>query len=348
MHEKIRQMIKNIAPLLAQYDLGDFSNLAWADGGFTNENYIIETSKGKFFLKKYLRHSEEKISREHKLLEYLKENDFPVPELIKNNNNNALTSLQGGLYTFYNFISGHTRVQTNTTTSEETKNIAKILARYHHLAKNIPLDLEPLTPIVNRGSLLELYGKVLDILKDKQNTDEFDKEIKSIIHHKITELNSLPQINTSELPSLFVHGDFHAANMKFNEGGGVRAVFDWELAKYQPRVWEVLCAMVFCSKINWTWNFHTPLNFEKAKLFLENYHNLNPLTEKELEVIPNLLKLASADLSWPLNEHYIHKNFASDRFLPKHAEHWFFWDDERISNLKFILSRLPELQRQML
>ncbi|PIR66256.1 MAG: hypothetical protein COU51_04845 [Parcubacteria group bacterium CG10_big_fil_rev_8_21_14_0_10_36_14] len=349
MQEKMRQMIQDIPSLLSQYELGTFSNLSRAEGGFTNDNYIIETSKGKFFLKKYLRETNERISREHQLLAYLKDQKFPIPGLIKNNEDNALTEIDNKRFTFFDYIAGHTRVATNSVTDEELINIAKTLARYHYLAKNIPLDLEPIVPIWSRGALDHLYSDVIRHLSKKSFFDDFDREINSILTHKINELHLAPKIDTDELPSLLIHGDFHAANMLFNEKGEVSAVVDWELAKHQPRIWEVICAMVFACKTDWTWNFHTPLNFERAEVFLSIYHDINPLTQKELEIVPDMLRLASADLTWPLKEHYLHKNFSSDRFLPKSAENWFFWDNENISQFKIsILTKLSSLQKPLL
>lgn len=341
-------MKENISGLLSRYDLGNFVNLYWAEGGFTNENYIVETSTDKFFLKKYLRTTEERINREHKLLEYLKKESFPVPKLIPNNNNRTLTEYNGDFYTFFEFIRGYTRVATNNVSEVEIKNIAKTLAHYHHLAKHIPMDIEPLIPIINRNYLEDLYHQINGILQNKKDLDDFDRKIAAVLDKKTEELKNAADINYRFLPSLFIHGDFHAANLKFHEDGEVAAVFDWELAKYQPRIWEVLCAMVFCTKKEWTWNFHTAIDFSRAKQFLLTYNQINPLTPEEVEAIPPILKSASADLTWPLREHYIHNNFISDRFLPINAENWFFWNDQNIEKLKALATEILSTQTKLL
>jgi len=348
VEEKILKMRSNIAPLLTHYELGDFSDLAWAEGGFTNENYTVETTGGKIFLKKYLRGSDERINREHRLLEYLKNQRFPVPRVIKNTAGQTLTEMDGGLYTFFEFVGGHTRVQTNAVTLPELQNIAKTLANYHYLAKNMPLELEPLVPIFNKNSLNILYNEVVMILRNRRELDAFDREINQIMAQKIRELNELKEADESRLPSLLCHGDFHAANFKFNDNGEILAVLDWELSKHQPRIWEVLLAMMFCTKLEWTWNFHTPVDFVKAKLFLETYNRINPFTKTEIDVIPYLMKAASADLTWPLKEHYIHNNLASDRFLPKKTEHWFFWNNQNITKLQDIVKDIAYSQPRLI
>jgi len=341
-------MRTNISPLLSHYELGEFVDLAWAEGGYTNENYIIKTSNGKFFLKKYLRVSDERVNREHRLLDYLKNQRFPVPRVIKNTAGLTLTEMDGNFYTFFEFIGGHTRVQTNSVTEEELRNIAKTLADYHFLAKNMPLSLEPIIPIFNKNSLNILYNEVVTILRNRRELDEFDQEINKILAQKIKELNGLEDMDEASLPSLLTHGDFHAANFKFNENGEITAVFDWELSKHQPRIWEVLLAMMFCTKLEWTWNFHTPIDFEKAKLFLQTYNASNPFSKTEIEAIPYLMKVASADLTWPLKEHYIHNNFGSDRFLPKKTEHWFFWNNENIKKLQGIINGIAYSQPKLI
>jgi Ser/Thr protein kinase RdoA (MazF antagonist) len=348
MENNILIMKNNIAPLLSHYDLGDFLNLSWADGGFTNENYFVETSAGKFFLKKYLRAGGERVNREHRLLEYLRNQHFPVPRLIKNTAGQTLTEMDDGFYAFFEFIPGHTRVATNSVTLTELQNTAKTLANYHYLAKNMPLQLEPLVPIFNKNSLNILYNEVVTILRNRKELDAFDSEINKVLAHKIKELNDLEEMDEAALPSLFTHGDFHAANLKFNEAGEILAVFDWELAKHQPRIWEVLLAMMFCAKTEWTWNFHTPVNFDRAKLFLENYNRVNPFSKTEIDAIPYLLKVASADLTWPLKEHYILNNLGSDRFLPRETGHWFFWNDENIKKLQEIVRGIAYSQPKLI
>jgi homoserine kinase type II len=343
--EELQTVKADVAELLLNYDLGIFNNLARTEGGFTNENYIVNTTAGNFFLKKYLRVNDEKILREHRILEYLKQQSFCVPKLILNKNCQTLTEYKGEFYAFFELVAGSSVVATNQVSDRQMKNIAEILARYHHLAAYLPTADEPLSPIADKNYLEELYHQVANLLQNKKEPDDYDKMIDSVLDLKIKEFANAPKIDYDRLPSLLVHGDFHADNILFDQNGEIVAVVDWELVKHQPRIWEVLCAAFFCAKLDWTWNFHTPVDFHRAQNFLAAYHAINPFTTEEIAQLPAILKSASADLSWPLKVHYMHKNFAADRFLPKKTENWFFWNDKNIARLTEIFQEISSGQK---
>jgi Ser/Thr protein kinase RdoA (MazF antagonist) len=76
--------------------------------GFINENWKIETTRGRFFLKR--RHPDLRqpkiIHAQHALITYLKPKCFPVPQILPTKSANTLLVLDGEFYEIQTFIDG--------------------------------------------------------------------------------------------------------------------------------------------------------------------------------------------------------------------------------------------------
>lgn len=331
---------------LTDYDLEPIIPVKKLTGGISNDVYLIETPDRKYVYKKY-RYTTPRIQDQQQFLQFLETHSFPVPHIVPKNTSNELLSADTGL--LYEFVDGYCPSEPNVLTDSQLREAGRTLGIYHSLVNNLSLELnEQQSPSVrinpedlfaqrinpehffSQTDAIALWNNVQTKIMGKQLPDYIDEQVAQVLPAMLRTLDTVDATEVNELvrmnPRIFGHGDYQGTNLIFGPTD-INAVIDWDMRGMLSKSWEVLYAVTIMCKVRNTENFNTPLDLQRAKIFLDAYREKHELTDKEIEAMPLMAYTASLATPYLLQAHYLKGNSALDRFFPKHIDDWFWWQN---------------------
>src|SRR5687767_2285024 len=99
---------KTLAHLAEDYGLGKLSKATGVPAGSVNTHYLLETNKGKFFLKIDEVKSEIEARRELDLLLFLRAQKFACPQPLADRQGRYLRDYRGKAISLYCYLAGKT------------------------------------------------------------------------------------------------------------------------------------------------------------------------------------------------------------------------------------------------
>jgi len=258
----------------------------------------------------------------NRCLMYLKSQDVLAPSLIPSQGPTTYFVGDGGhIFGLYPFI---TNGELFDGSREELAAAATEFAKLHKTLVKIPYASE----------LREMNGE--QISHDKSKLDriaeevgpragitEFDTYSASILKEIDEASKRVSSTGIDQLPIQTVHNDFHPHNVLFNKGSKkVVALLDFDNLAQSQRIRDVSFGM---HRLSRTYGEQTERKndcganiWERAKIFLDAYNKINPLTDEEVKSIPQILEDEALDrvltvLAW----HYLDKNSEWSFDLPK-------------------------------
>ena len=271
---------ERVADRLRQlFSIDNVHSVEPVEGGYMCKNYKVKTQDGDYFLKQY-RNQISSVVHEIKLAEaFFSEKGIPVITSIFDRFQRPVFWLDGHWLSLFPFVE-----KKNPPFSELTdpfiESLGYMLGRIHRMGKGAsynhfqPLRLgdrtkfsieaiELVFELQSRPSLSELEQRILDTLEKKRSW---------------IELNNLPP-KEIDLPfNCLLHGDFIYPNVFFDAQGHITHVYDFEKTCNGPRAYEVARSLIInCFDPGWS-----PERFQRGKIFLEAYRDVQPLPNDEL------------------------------------------------------------------
>lgn len=290
---------EELALVLSHYALGQLQAAQRIEQGFVNENWIVDTDRRRYFVKR--RHPdphkpEQKsdtrlILAQHDLMKWLREGGFPAPAIVPTAGGETLLILNGELYEIQDYIEGdlydHNR-------SAHLEAAATTLGRYHARVKGFaPWALctrgELYSP-TNASTALRL---VTARLHEACQLGE-DPGLPTAIHQLRSRAHDLAArfAHHGTLPHLVIHGDYYADNLLFRDDQIV-GVVDYDNASWQPRVAELAEALIYFASRRPGQLKHLVypgfLEWKPFTRFLQGYARLVSLDEDEVRALPDYI-----------------------------------------------------------
>lgn len=275
---------------MAHYDLGELWNARRIERGFVNENWDLETIRGRYFLKR--RHPDLRnpgvIGAQHALVEHLRQAGFPAPTILHTTGGATFLVFGEESYEIQEYIEGTPYDHTNAAHFQEA---ASTLALYHILVR----DFSP-PALHDRGGLYDptiLSTNLAKLTKAWQL--EQDSGLSPLLRQLVTHAADLATryAGQESLPHLVIHGDYYADNLLF-EGDHVVGVVDYDKACWQPRVAELAEALIYFASPRPGHLRHLVypgfLDWEPFTRFLRHYARANPLDESEVHALPDYIR----------------------------------------------------------
>lgn len=261
----------------------------------------VESGEGKFILKKpKFRQTADLIDWEASVLEKL--GPERAAQIRKASDGKNFIQLEGESYVLYQAVEGE-ELDWGEVEGNKLEEAARWLAQMHK-------DLEKFTPAGKNytpedrpqvfGVLnYELGLKKLEELKNQISERgppvspeaeiflseyEFIQSQINLIRNRLT-----PEILSTLLVAL-THGDFHQANGRY-QASGVFKAFDFEYAAGEARVRDLANPFMLRFPEGQARD-GVSLAFDKVETFLTTYHANNPLTPEEIEILPEIFRLA--------------------------------------------------------
>jgi len=301
--------------------------------GFSNDPKLVTRYADKsLFIRCYTSNKPDHLQKQIDLIKHLRLSSFPVPFVCENKQNGSIYQGVLGNYIAYEYIDGTIVNTANGTTNKQLESMAKNLGRYHQIAKSYqPVNpQEPITDYLDEEELEKIAIGTLETLARKDQYDPIDELVAHALPQKIALINRVrqyPQINTAitSLPQVVTHGDYHGLNIIFNDADEVQGVIDWEDSGLWIRAAEVQAAIVMNSKAEDSEHFNVPIDFNRARIFLNAYESVYPLSPEERKLMPFIGLLDSLRIDFLLSNHYfLGRNMAEH--MPNDPNYWFWWE----------------------
>jgi homoserine kinase type II len=230
-----------LARVLGFYDLGDLKTARWVDRGFVNDNWVLETDQGRYFLKR--RHPAWRqpalVSAQHDLLRWLRRERFPAPSVVPLCAGATYLTLEGEVYEIQQYIESesfdHHRPQ-------HLDAAARTLGRYHACVEGFASPaLCDLGDLYNPAILSDALSCLCEAWAVGQDVN-LAPVIRQLERHAT--LLAARFESHGDLPGLIIHGDYYADNLLF-DGDRVVGVVDYDKACWQPRVVDLAEALIY-------------------------------------------------------------------------------------------------------
>lgn len=280
----------DIERILTFYDLGKLYGVTQAYRGFVNETAFIQTSTGRYVVRRNHRRLSEAAQRyRHTLISRLVEHDFPTAALIPTHESDTLLKLDGRLHEIMTYVHG---TDYDPNHHQQLASIGETLAQYHQIVESMspPPDGTPprYTPM-NAMALIETL-LVRDVMGELYTSLAWYSRRAAQLRTTLSE--SLYE----SLPHTVIHGDIHRDNILFTNDE-VLALLDYDQATWDARIVDIADALVAFTtttdksgKMMWGL-FQGPLDEEQATRFVEAYTTVFPLTAAEVTALPAVVEL---------------------------------------------------------
>lgn len=280
----------DVERVLRSYDLGVVRSVKPASHGVVNETAFAETSAGRCVV----RRNQRKLGRtslelRHRLLGWLKARGFPAPRLVAARGGETVVELDGRLYEVFTFIEGD---EFNPDRPAHLSGAGAVLARYHSAIADFPdppaLDGPRYTP----ASIMGLTERLMQ----RDMMGELTEPLSWYDRRAVTLRRALPDSAYAALPHVLIHGDLHRDNLIFR-GDSVAALIDFDQATLDARIVDLADALVDLAvgdaPPDWfPWGVYAgPLDPGRARLLLEGYTLMEPLTAAEQAALPILVEV---------------------------------------------------------
>lgn len=298
--KNIRDLKKLSEEISKVYDLGQIIGYKHIAVGYEDFNMIIETEKGKYFVKilNKSRPTEEK-ERLVKILDKSIENGVTVPKIYKVDDQ-AISKIEVDDKSvdviLMDYIDGTNMLFLDRDfTEDEIRQVAREVAKINE----IDYGVEPYYDEWTITNFENEYNKKIDAL---------DEENKALVKSVYEEW---PKVDFSRLKKTYIHGDIIKSNLILDKNNKIW-VIDFSVLNYLPRVIEIAVAMFGICLTN-----DREKTISNINALLSEYSKYNKLDEYEIEVLPIIFNLISAmnvlqtayikntDDSFEENEHWL-------------------------------------------
>jgi Ser/Thr protein kinase RdoA (MazF antagonist) len=251
------------------YQIGQPTNFSVIETGYEDCNVIIETPERKFVAKIFSKgRSPEDIARYTTIMEKAVEAGVSHPPLMKTGDSDFVhtdNQANGISLVLMEFIKGKNFIELNRVPdAEERKMIIEQAAKINGIDYQ-PVYLFDSWAIPNIKVMFE---------KVKQFVQSDDLRM---VERVIAGYSEIP---VDALPHCFVHGDFTKANIIKGEDGKIY-VLDFSVSNWYPRIQEL---SVIVANLLYDKNHPSTLQ-ERIDLVLNEYSQLNPLTDEERKYV---------------------------------------------------------------
>ncbi|TDQ82401.1 homoserine kinase [Dongia mobilis] len=264
-----------LAAFIAAYDIGDVVSCKGIAEGVENSNYILHTTGGSYILTLY----EKRVHKEDLpfflgLMEHLAEKGLNCPTPIKARDGVALRELCGRPAALISFLEG---MWPRRPTEKHCQQVGVALADLHLKGADFPMQ---------RPNNLSVEGWRLLVASTKDRADEVKPGLGQVI---TAELDHLAGNWPTGLARGVIHADLFPDNVFFI-GERLSGLIDFYFACTDFLAYDLaICLNAWCFEAA-SGGRAGEFNVTKARLMIEGYRRLRPLSDDELAALPLLAR----------------------------------------------------------
>ncbi|HXU93774.1 MAG TPA: homoserine kinase [Gallionella sp.] len=254
---------------LGDYSLGQLLELQPISAGIENTNYFVTTSNGRFVLTLFEKLTADELPFYLNLMAHLARHGIPCPSPVANRRNQLLGSLNGKPACIATRLSGKSTTAPN---HEQCAAIGAMLAQMHIAGQSFSQVMpNPRGAAWRAATAPQVRGFL-----DAQQAALLDSEV--ALH---------AQNNFASLPQGVIHADLFRDNVLLEENR-VGGLIDFYFACSDALLYDVAITVN-----DWCMNADCKLDDARARVFLQAYHAVRPLSDNERAAWPLMLRLAA-------------------------------------------------------
>jgi len=160
-YQSTPELFEEVSNILSSYPVGSLKEVVHIREGVMNDNWLVETDKGKYFLKRRNTvFNPDSIDFVLKLVEHILSKGFRTPRLIHTTEGALNISAEGRYWELYEYISGDSFQVYNFVQIESA---ARLLARFHIISSGFQARAEA---VPNRKIDLDGFAVMISQLKN--------------------------------------------------------------------------------------------------------------------------------------------------------------------------------------
>ncbi|MFH1521693.1 MAG: phosphotransferase [archaeon] len=282
---------KDFEEILSNYNIGNLENYQTIKRRLDTHNpsLIIETSKGKYFLKIYTKEFKEfryHILKGLGLLNYLQKKNYPCVRVVSSITNKLHAEYKNLTLAVFEFMDYKEK---NIATKKESYEIGKYLGRLHVLAKKFPLN--------KTGQGYNSFKKSLD--ENFYLTENAPKKYKEVLRYLKETMKNL-RIPKNQ-PKSVCHVEFTSQHVRFKNQKLV-SIIDWDEVSRDFMLYDLGTTAVCVFDKD-------KINFEFLAEIIRGYNNERKLTNWEKNHLYEAISFGVFKfVIWGLDEEEIRKS----------------------------------------
>ncbi|WP_416484499.1 phosphotransferase [Streptomyces sp. CL12] len=319
-----------LGELIDAFGLGEVQERRYLADGLMNANWRLDTSAGRFALKRVTDVSLEWLQRNLGVLAALGADGVPVSAPVPTVSGSLVARVDGGAWCLFPWVAG-SHVRGVDLTLPQVSALGAHLGRLHASLSSacrrglLPRVAETITADVTPpGRAVEKAERLSAAVRDKGTGSDFDKEVAAALDRRrslvLKYADHRPRSATPEGDHGWTHGDVQYRNLLW-EGGELAAVLDWDRIAVRPYAEEVVrTAQV---------QFGVGGVFDLARVsaFVEGYRSVVPLEPSALVDGARRLWWKRMTDFWQLEFHYDRGDFSFDELFTADEALLHWWTD---------------------
>lgn len=256
-----------------EFGLGDFVSYSGVRNGSVNTHYVVETKRGRFFVKIDEVKSEVEVKQELELLFYLKHQGCPCPLPIKSKKGKYYHEFHGKYLSVSRHIEG-VELPLEALTSSHLEVLGHALADLHLIGRGYKKGID------NRFG----FTKIVAIYREVRKL--LPSHLKNIVRVLDDEVSYLENYLDNNLPKGIIHGDFFPDNVKF-KGSRLVGIVDFEAACRGKLIYDLATAVNALCYVDGRYRI------DRFEPLITGYESLRPLSLPEWDSFPNELRFSA-------------------------------------------------------
>lgn len=331
--------------LAKEYGFTQLSFVREPEKGISTKNLIVEdNNRNTYFVKKHKRADLLKIENSERSAGFVNEHsDVPVVLPMKNNKGEWHTDIDGDFFSIFPYVAHAEYHPSETERIAFTYHLGEMLGKIHAVSRTttVPESIKRISAWVSdsKEESLSKFEKIRKVIDEKETMDEYDNKALAFIELKTSLLHERTFIE-QEKGLTICHGDYHTANLLFNDKGGMIGVCDWDISGMENPYNEFIRSFNMCVVRR---GFdHLEDKRDVANAFLRGYTSTCGFTFElgELEYAIEAWYQKLLTLNWPLSDHYYLKHFKTDPSLDSEFNKVVFLRDRRGELLALVSNSL--------
>lgn len=278
---------QEIKELISLWNIGNLISYKQAKKGVVNINYIINTTKGRYILRKVGSKKNLKgINFELNYLDYLKKKGFSykIPFPIKTKSNKSYILKDKTIFWLYGYLEGKNVLRFDEL---ELKEIAKMMAEYHSIIEKSHLDNKTsYSPFAREEILKEINSfrkKIINKSKKEKKERIFLEESEKLIPL----LNGLNSKKYAKLPKYSLHRDINTENTIWKNRKLIGLIDFENVSEIKDTLIKDIAGMLQYSCRDKKSKYKTDLKL--ARFFIKEYKKYHKLSNEEIKFIPDII-----------------------------------------------------------
>jgi Ser/Thr protein kinase RdoA (MazF antagonist) len=288
-----------IQKICSEYDIGNHVSVKKVEEGILNDNHVLETTTGKYFIKSVREKAKGQLSMIYGVESFMKSAGIPAVAMLKTKSGDIFIADDTEVYTLYPFIEAE---NSSNYSGDDYRIMGKMLGKIHVAGSGDVSGIPNLKQFKRPAdeTIMERLKNYREEIKNKNNQDEMDKIFSEYIDFKLI---TAPKIKDVGLPNdTLIHGDYHPGNLLMDkQTREIIGVCDWEKTEFGPRAYELARSLLYCC-------FYDGYKIERAladlKLFFDGYLSIFPMEIKEIMGGLNMRIHRMALSSWLEEKYY--------------------------------------------